>query len=390
MEKDYIDLYTLQTQIQQGIEEMFPSSIWVKAEVSSCNVKGGHCYLELSQSDDNKLIAKVRAIIWRFKFNELSSFFQAATGAPIQPGIQILVRCKVSMDPLYGLSLIIDDIDPEYTMGALEMEKQKTIEKLQKLGLFEKQKNLELAPIPRRLAVISSIDAAGYGDFTKHLSCNDYGYVFEVKLFQATMQGVSAPSSIVQAFKKIESEKSGFDAVLLLRGGGSVLDLVCFDDYAIASSIANCPYPVFTAIGHDRDYHVADMIAYKYVKTPTALADEFINAYISVEETVNEYSARITRAVSGKISLLRSKVDSYEIRIKSSLSARLRTENVRLEMYEAKILSSDPRKLLERGYVLALNADGVVMKTSKGAAIGDKLSVLFSDGKLDCKVEKIV
>lgn len=390
MEKDYIDLLTLQTRIQEGIENLFPSNIWVKAEISSCNVKSGHCYMELSQSVDNKLVAKVRAIIWRYKFNQLSSYFQSATGSTIQPGIQILVNCKINMDPLYGFSLIIDDIDPEYTMGALEIEKQKTIDKLKKLGLFEKQSKLALPPIPRRLAVISSIDAAGYGDFTKHLGCNDYGYVFNVKLFQATMQGASAPSSISQAFQVVVDDPSGFDAVLLLRGGGSALDLVCFDDFSIASSIANCPYPVFTAIGHDKDYHIADMIAYKYVKTPTALADEFINAYISVDETVNEYSARITKAVSGKISLLRSKVDSYQIRIKSSLVARLRLENAKLDMYEAKILSSDPRKLLERGYVLALNSDGVVMKTTKGAEIGDKLSVVFADGRLDCKVEKIV
>ena len=390
MEKDYIDLLTLQTRIQEEIENLFPSSIWVKAEISSCNVKGGHCYMELSQSIDNKLVAKVRAIIWRFKFNQLSSYFQAATGSSIQPGIQILVNCKVNMDPLYGLSLIIDDIDPEYTMGALEIEKQKTIDRLKKLGLFEKQGKLAFAPIPRRLAVISSIDAAGYGDFTKHLICNDFGYVFKVKLFQATMQGASAPASISQAFQTLANDPSGFDAVLLLRGGGSTLDLVCFDDFSIASSIANCPYPVLTAIGHDRDYHIADMIAYKYVKTPTALADEFINAYISVEETIDEYSARITKAMSGKISLLLSKMDSYQIRIKSSLSARLRLENARLDMYEAKIMSSDPRKLLERGYVLALNSDGVVMKKAKGAAIGDKLSVIFSDGRIECKVEGIV
>jgi len=390
MEKDYIDLYTLQTRIQDGIEDLFPSNIWVKAEINSYNVNGGHCYMELSQSADNKLVAKVRAIIWRFKFNQLSSYFKSATGSTIQPGIQILVRCKVNMDPLYGLSLIIDDIDPEFTMGALEMEKQKTIDRLKKLGLFEKQGKLALAPIPRRLAVISSIDAAGYGDFIKHLTCNDFGYVFEVRLFQAAMQGASAPSSISQAFQDVADDPSGFDAVLLLRGGGSALDLVCFDDFSIASSIANCPYPVFTAVGHDRDYHIADMIAYKYVKTPTALADEFINAYISVEETVNEYSARITKAVDGKLSLLRSKVDSYKIRIKASLSARMRLENARLDMYEAKILSSDPRKLLERGYVLALNSEGMVMKTTKGTEIGDKVSVVFSDGRLDCKVEKIV
>ena len=124
-------------------------------------------------------------------------------------------------------------------------------------------------------------------------------------LFPATMQGNQAPESISDALEEVQTASKQYDAVLILRGGGSNFDLQCFDDYGLCFNIANCPLPVFTAIGHDKDYHVADMVAYDFVKTPTALADLFIDCVAAEDERISNFSNRLRLAIhslkTGKI-----------------------------------------------------------------------------------------
>ena len=197
MEKNVIDLYTLQTHLKTVLEGAFPARLWVKAEISAVKARpGGHCYMELSQSDGNGLVAKVTAIIWSSKFRFLAPYFESETGIPLQAGINVLVQVQVNFSQLYGLSVIVDDIDPQYTIGDKEKERQETIERLRREGLLDRQKKLSLTSLPYRLAVISAPDAAGYRDFMRHLHENEYGFVFHTDLYEAVMQGVSAPESI--------------------------------------------------------------------------------------------------------------------------------------------------------------------------------------------------
>ena len=243
--------------------------------------------MELSQSDQKGLIAKSSAIIWSSKYRFIAPYFESVTGTPLQEGLVILVQVQVNYSELYGMSLIIDDINPEFSLGEKEQERQRTIERLQKEGLMELQKELALPLLPYRLAVISASDAAGYRDFMRHIEENPYGFKVEPVLFPALMQGADCPSSIIAALDAIldemhegvdeELRRGGYDAVLILRGGGAKLDLACFDDYQLAAVIAQYPIPVLTAIGHDQDYHVCDMVAHEYLKTPTALADYIID-----------------------------------------------------------------------------------------------------------------
>lgn len=365
MERNVIDLYTLQTLLKEGLEEMFPSRIWVKAEISAIKSRaGGHCYMELSQSDESGLVAKTTAIIWSSKFRIIAPYFQSVTGIQLQEGINVLVQVQVNYSQLYGFSLIVNDIDPEYTVGDKERERQETIARLKAEGLLDKQQSLELPRLPYSLAVISAPDAAGYRDFMRHLHENEYGFTFHTELFEAVMQGVSAPSSIVEAISSVSSAQPSFDAVLILRGGGAKLDLACFDNYDVAAAIANCPIPVLTAVGHDQDYHICDMTAWKSVKTPTALADEFIDIYSDEDQAIASYGTRLKLAFLNKISAMSSRVD----------------------LLESRILGADPRKILSRGYVLVLDEKGVVMKSAGGKHPGDRISVMFADGTLDCTV----
>ncbi len=364
MKQDEISLLELQEMIRDGVECSVPEKLWVKAEVASVQAKpSGHCYLELSQSEDGRLVAKARAVVWKTVWFALRQYFREVAGSDLAVGMQILARVQVNYSEVYGLTLVIDELEPQFTLGAAELEKRRTVERLEKEGLLGRQKELTLAELPYSLAVVSAADAAGFGDFCRHLSENEFGFKFRVVLFPALMQGEQAPESMVDALQRIEAE-GGFDAVLILRGGGSRLDLACFDDYALAFSIAVCPIPVFTAIGHDRDHSVADMVSFEAVKTPTALADLFIDSFSSEDERISSLSNRLRLSISNRISSMENMVSLLEHRIKAA----------------------DPRTILTRGYSLVTDADGHVLKSAAGLRPGQRLRVFFADGSATVQI----
>lgn len=366
MEKEFIDLFELQSRMKEGIECLFPSRIWVKAEVSAVKARsGGHCYMELSQSDASGLVAKASAIIWASKYRFIAPYFESVTGSPLSVGMVILVEVQVNYSQLYGMSLIVNDIDPEYSVGVKELERQRTIERLGKEGLLELQKELVLPVLPYSFAVISAEDAAGYRDFMRHLHENPYGFQMETDLFPALMQGAGCPASVIEALDAVMESGKDYDAVLILRGGGAKLDLACFDDYEMAAVIAQYPKPVLTAVGHDQDFHVCDMVAYEYLKTPTALADYIIGMYEDEDARLISFASRMKLAFSGRIAVMESA----------------------LQVLQARILSADPRRIIERGYALIVDGEGVVLKGASGRRPGDKVSVMFADGSLECTVD---
>ena len=390
MEKEFLDLLQFQSRLKEGVECLFPNRLWLRAEVSSIKARpGGHCWLELSQSDDTGLVAKASAVVWSSKFRFLAPYFESVTGSPLQEGMVILVEIQVSYSQLYGLSLIVNDIDPEYTLGLKELERQRTIARLQSEGLIGLQKELDLPVLPYRLAVISAEDAAGFRDFVKHLEENPYGFKMEVTLFPALMQGAECPGSIVSALDSVLESDEPYDLVLIMRGGGSKLDLACYDDYELSAVIAQFPLPVFTAIGHDQDYHVCDMVAYSYLKTPTALADELISIYEDEDAALTSFVSRIRLAAAAKISAAESRIDMLKARLLSLMAMKIAQHEAALKVMEARIAAADPRRLLERGYVLALDGDGVVIKSAAGRKTGDNVVLMFPDGSLECTVDNV-
>lgn len=390
MEKEFLDLLQFQSRLKEGVECLFPNRLWLRAEVSSIKARpGGHCWLELSQSDDRGLVAKASAVVWSSKYRFLAPYFESVTGSPLQEGMVILVEIQVSYSQLYGLSLIVNDIDPEYTLGLKELERQKTIARLQSEGLIGLQKELELPLLPYKLAVVSAEDAAGFRDFVKHLEENPYGFKMEVTLFPALMQGAECPESIVSALDSILESEESYDLVLIMRGGGSKLDLACYDDYGLSAVIAQFPLPVFTAIGHDQDYHVCDMVAHSYLKTPTALADELISIYEDEDAALTSFVSRVRLAAAAKISAAESRIDLLKARLFSLMAMKIAEHEAALRVMETRIAAADPRRLLERGYVLALDGDGVVMKGAAGRKAGDNVVLMFPDGSLECTVDNV-
>ena len=390
MEKDFIDLYELQNRLKKGIESLFPNRVWVRAEVSAVKARsGGHCYMELSQSDEKGLVAKSSAIIWSSKYRFIAPYFESVTGSPLKEGLVILVQVQVNYSELYGMSLIIDDINPEFSLGVKEQERQMTIERLQKEGLMGLQKELQLPALPYRLAVISAADAAGYRDFMRHLEENPYGFAVEPVLFPALMQGADCPASIISALACIADGGENWDAVLILRGGGARLDLACYDDYVLAATIAQYPLPVLTAIGHDQDYHVCDMVAHEYLKTPTALADYILDIYQEEDERISSFETRIRLAISNRMYREETRLESLSSRIKGAFALKIAAMESAVQVLQTRIEAADPRRILQRGYALALDAQGRVLKGADGRSPGDKVSVMFADGTLDCTVDAV-
>ncbi len=409
-DRNYMDLLELQTRIKESIASAFPGRYWVKGEIASFSPRSnGHCYLSLTQSRGGRSIAEARAMIWSWKYPQLKNFFESSTGEPLRTGITVLVQVQVNFSELYGVSLFIENIDPAFTLGEKALERKKAIEKLTAEGYMEMQKELALPDLPYRLAVITSKTAAGYQDFRNHLLNNPEGYAFHLDLYEALMQGEQAPASIMEALEEV-AEK-GYDAVLILRGGGSELDLACFDDYNLAVAIATLPVPVITAIGHDKDVHIADMVAHASVKTPTALADLFLEAYEAQDAILDRLAQRVSSAIQrrlgslemplqrciGRISrgLLQKYADVARLkdnavhRLQFAAQARVSAEVSRVALKEALISASDPRKILGLGYVLVTGKDNKVLKTVDKVTVGDRIGVRFNDGSLTARVDEV-
>ncbi len=390
MERNFLDLFEFQSKLKEGIECLFPNRLWIRAEVSAVKARnGGHCYLELSQSNDSGLVAKANAIIWASKFRIIAPYFESVTGSPITEGMMILAEVQANYSQLYGFSLIINDVDPEYSLGQKELERQRTIERLGKEGLLELQKELQLPLLPYNLAVISAEDAAGYRDFLRHIDENPYGFKVHIQLYPALMQGADCPGSIINALDAVMEGGEEYDAVLILRGGGAKLDLACFDDYDLAAVIAQYPLPVLTAIGHDQDFHVCDMVAHEYVKTPTALADFIMEMYENEDARLSSYETRLKMVLNGKLAAAEAKLAMLQNRIRNSFSMKLTMMEAALKVLETRISAADPRRILERGYALAVDGNGVVMKSAAGRKPGDRVSMMFADGRLDCTVDAV-
>ena len=388
MAKDYLELTELLARIKEGVEDAFPDRYWVKAEIGSWSPRAnGHCFLNLTQSDRGKPVADIRAIIWKWHFPQLKAFFEQETGQTLQAGITVLVRVQVSFSEMFRMSLFIDDIDPAFTVGEQALAKKKAIEKLTAGGYLEMQQELAIPRLPYRLAVITSKTAAGYGDFRRHLLENEAGYAFRLDLYEALMQGEQAPASIIAALA--EAQEHPCDAILILRGGGSEMDLACFDDYDLAVAIATCAAPVVTAIGHDRDFHIADLVANRSVKTPTALADLFLDAYAAEDTLLDDLQARVRRAVADRLNGMARKVDSLAQRLRFAAGARIDRARAALDLKEALIKASDPRKILSMGYALVTGRDGKVLKSVAPVAAGDRIGVRFADGTISAVVDSI-
>ncbi len=388
-----------------------PDTYWVVAEVNELRESAaGHCFMELVQKSetDERIEAKASANIWAHLYRMVKPYFESATGTTLSNGMKIMVRVAVQYHELYGLRLNILDIDPTYTVGEVALQRKKTIDRLKDEGVYDMNRELELPLLPRRIAVISSESAAGYGDFMQQLRGNSYGYRFTVTLFSATVQGKDAEPSIISALEQIHARAHEFDVVAMLRGGGSQSDLSCFDSYLLASNVAQFSLPVITGIGHDRDVSVVDMVAHTMLKTPTAAAEFLVEKMAEQEAQLNVLSEALSeiwdstldsqeqqlRSCSSRLVLLtQQKIAKEKANVERYLPERLRQlcaykiaySNLKVNELESKVSLLNPHNILKRGYSITLK-NGVPLLRASEVCKGDALETILSEGRIQSQV----
>lgn len=292
-----IEIFTLKqvvSSIKKTIEERYARLYWVKAEMHKLNqYPSGHCFPELLQKEDGKIVAEMRGTIWKQQFEKINARFVQVAKEPLKEDTTLLMQVRISFHETYGLSLQILDIDPNYTLGELQRERQETLKRLQKEGLINKNQQLEFPLLPKRIAVISADSSKGLSDFKKVLEKNEWGYRFFTMLFPAYLQGDMAATSINQQLRQIEKVKHHFDVVVIVRGGGGEVGLSCYNNYELCRSIATFPLPILTGIGHSTNLTVAEMTSYSNAITPTELGEFFIQAFHNFSVPVKESMQRL-------------------------------------------------------------------------------------------------
>ncbi len=326
MSEASLSLFELNSKIKNTIHESFAETYWVVAEISEIReVRNGHCYLELIEKDEKteQIIAKSRANIWAYTYRMLKPYFVQATGQTLTSGLKVLVRASIDFQEVYGFSLNIRDIDPNYTLGDMAQKKQAILNQLTEEGVINMNKELECPVVPQKIAVISSPTAAGYEDFCNQLNNNSAGYKFYIKLFPAIMQGDKTEESVTAALDKIYQYEDIFDVVAIIRGGGSTSDLMCFDNYWIAYNIAQFPIPVFSGIGHERDETVVDYVAHTRLKTPTAVAEHILELVSYFDNQLDDLKENIVSSTRDKLSRYNLMFEKSSTRFKPIVSHSL-------------------------------------------------------------------
>jgi len=397
-----LTLLELNRLVRETISDALPDEYWVEAELSECREHGGHCYMELIEKDNrsNTPVARASAKCWRQTWQMVRPYFERTTGQPLRAGIKVLLKVYAQYHEAYGFSWIVTDIDPTYTLGDMARRRQEIIRQLKEEGVFDLQRELRIPLFAQRIAVISALAAAGYGDFCRQIEENPYGLRFTVNLFPAIMQGEQVEASVIAALNRIYEAVGNYDVVCILRGGGATADLSGFDTLALAENIAQFPLPVITGIGHDRDETILDMVSHTRVKTPTAAAallvdnlhrilvqleqaETFVGRYVS--ERLNSQQQRIAQLATlipsiaqRKLTEHRHRVELLQNRLPVAIERQLTELHHRLERFTLQLQGFDPQLLLARGYSITLK---------DGRAVRDP-SVLKPGDEVETRVEK--
>lgn len=403
-------LLELNGRVKSSLQFSMPDAYWVQAEISGISPSGqGHCYLELVQKDPTgrTFLAKAKANIWRGTWMRLKPYFEAETGQTLQVGMKVLLQVSVTFHEVYGYSLVVLDIDPTYTMGDMARRRKEILEQLACDGVIGLNRELDIPALPNRIAVISSATAAGWGDFRNQLENNLYGFRFYVKLFPALMQGDDVERSVISALDAVAARRDDFDIVVIIRGGGAVSELSCFDSYNLAYNIANFPLPVITGIGHERDDTVADVVAHTKVKTPTAAAEFIINMALDCAQELEGLTRRMSDAITGRMNAENVQLERLSQKLPSLFAVlktrqeqilenfmlrsltgikNIMTQNThKLELFEKSLKGADPVQILKKGYSIT-RCNGKVVTGASDLNRGDRLTTVFADGKVESEI----
>jgi exodeoxyribonuclease VII large subunit len=391
--------------IKKVVALNLPESIWINCEISQAGRSRGQMYLELIQKDEvsNQILAQSKAILWARDYRRIHKEKGEVIDQILQTGQSVLVKVKAEFSERYGLSLVIDDIDTAFTLGALALKRQKTIDELLRLGLIGRNKVHQLPIVIQRIAVISSETAAGYHDFINQLKQNEWGYQFQTELVNCAMQGEKTADEVSDGLKYISANVEKFDIAVIIRGGGAKLDLAAFDHFNIAKNIAMANLPVLTGIGHEIDDTISDMVAHTKLKTPTAAAEfilqhnmtleaELEQTYLRIIEKVrfqHQNKAQTIQNLAFQLSLSTQNIikdsgrllDYMEQSLPKTIQQNLKNQHSVIENLEKNIALLNPTNALKRGFTITLK-DGIPVKSKNDLKAGDAIETILQDGKV--------
>ena len=393
MSDRHYTLRQLNFMVRDAIEMQLPDEYWVEAELSECRERSGHCYMELTEKDENTNtpIARASAKCWRQTWQLLQPAFERTTGQSLRAGLKVLLKVYAQFHEAFGFSWIVTDIDPTYTLGDMARKRQEIIRQLKEEGIFDLQRELPLPIFCQHIAVISADGAAGYGDFVRQLEDNPYGLHFDITLFPAVMQGEQVEQSIIAALDGIYSltsdlkHQTSFDAVVIIRGGGATADLSGFDTLALAEHVANFPIPIITGIGHDRDESILDMVSHTRVKTPTAAAAFLIDHLKQTLDRITTLQTLIPTLVSQVLSDGRHRIELLENRLSVAIERRFTDQKNLLRQLELMLQGFDPQLLLSRGYSITLH-NGKAVRDPQQLRPGDEIETRVEKGSFHATV----
>ncbi len=383
-----LTLYSLNNLVHEAVSVALPARYWVTGELSEVReAANGHCYIELVQRDEatGTLVAKARGTIWSRVYSLLRPYFLEQTGNHFSQGLKVLLQVSVNFHELYGYTLDVCDIEPAYTIGDMARKRQLVIKRLADEGVIGLNKELQFPLLPQRVAVISSSTAAGYGDFCDQLHNNTYGFVFYTKLFPAPMQGNGVEQGIIGALDCIARNSELWDVVVIIRGGGAVSELSCFDTYELANNCAQFPLPIVTGIGHRRDESVLDIVAHTSAKTPTAAAELLVHAMLAQAQWIATVQQDVVDAVRNRMAGEKHRLQSLVQRLPVATALFMQGMHHKLDLWQKYMDASSPERILSLGYSIT-RVNGRAVRSIVDVIPGDDITTTVVGGEFTSKI----
>lgn len=373
--------------------------VWVTGEVSSARQYPSGLYFTLQ---DPKGDASMRCVAWSRSVSKLAVL-------PVV-GEQLIVLGTISLYPKRGeYQLNIWQALPAGE-GLQALRLRQLRDRLETEGLFDEQRKRSLPIHPQTIAVVTSPQAAAWGDIQRTLGQRYSG--LHVLFSPAIVQGEQAPDSIAAAIDRVARD-SRAEVLILARGGGAVEELACFNDERVVRAIASCPIPVITGIGHQRDESLADLVADFCAHTPTAAAERVVpelaslyTEHLSRLDALNDAVYERLKTSEDKLERLRSRLQRLpldrqiqreiqkigDIRqyLHRATSRRLEQATGNVQLLKEKLATLDPNSVLKRGYAVVREEKGAIARSSANLTIGQEVHIQLGEGGLKATITEII
>lgn len=397
----HIRLSELNQKIGAAISNTFSNmSFWVVADVTSHVYRDEKAYhsFELVEKDavSNRVVAQIRGKAWGFGAERIAQF-EKQTGQKFTNNINVLVSVSVEFHPVYGLQISLNDIDPAFTLGVLERQRQGVLEELvaknpefiRKSGdrYITRNNQLRLNSVIQRIAIISSRTSAGGEDFLHTLMNNPYGYQFMIDNYYTMVQGENNAEQFLMKIIEVFNSKKPYDAVVITRGGGAQTDFLMFDSYSIGRAVARFPIPIITGIGHQKNETIADLMAHTQTKTPTKAAEFIIAHNRAYEESIMSLQRKIvTRSQRMFLNCYKDLATLKQHTINAS-RALINSNQRSLDHFSSLVRVARPESMLKRGFAVIRSGNKIVTNGDE-IEVGTKLDIVMSGSVLNTTVNQ--